>query len=66
MIGRYSFTLHAPDERRLIGFDDAHGGDPVDPALCSDWRQLIIGAGAKATLAALTRFRTLPVWSRTF
>lgn len=25
----YAFTLHAPDGRRLIGFDNAHGVDPA-------------------------------------
>jgi hypothetical protein len=25
----YSLTLHAPDGSRLIGFDNAHGADPV-------------------------------------
>jgi hypothetical protein len=26
---RYSLTLHAPDNTRLIGFDNAHGVKPV-------------------------------------
>lgn len=26
---RYSFTLHGPDEKRLVGFDNAHGVAPL-------------------------------------
>ena len=26
---RYSFTLHEPDGKRLLGFDNAHAVDPV-------------------------------------
>ena len=30
---RYSLTLHAPDNTRLIGFDNAHGVKPADSRL---------------------------------
>ena len=41
----YSFTLHAPDGRRLVGFDNAHGVQPIGskfkrrPTAKDHWRE---------------------------
>ena len=56
----YSFTLHAPDGTRLVGFDNAHGvpakGSPVQTR---SRQRAIIGTGRRPIQVDRTSSRTL-------
>ena len=54
----YSFTLHAPDGTRLVGFDNAHGVPAVGSGSGRGQRQAITGIGRWTIPAGRTNSKT--------
>jgi len=54
----YSFTLHAPDDTRLVGFDNAHNVPARGSRFKRRGRQSITGIALKRTAVGRTNSRT--------